>query len=303
MVLLHTSLQALIAYLPFWTIPDGHLGPLPLHPFGLLVATGIMVGHRIASKRSEKLGLDPQRFESLVFWTVATGIVLSHVFDTIAYHPEKIAENPLELLMIHHGLSSFGGFFGAGIGFLVYGRRVGLDLWKSADAIGYGLPVGWLFGRMGCATVHDHPGRPSTHWLAVNFPDTAGRQFPFPPGPRFDLGVLELMLTPILIAVVIAVGRKTERRGAVIGALATTYAFVRFPLDFFRETDANGGDVRYLGLTPGHFASVACLLIGLYCLNYARSPRGLISTPARKTAAVAATEATTDTEAKDNDAA
>ncbi len=303
-------MQALVAYLPFFTIPDGHLGPLPLHPFGVLVATGIMVGHQIATKRAQKLGLSAEKFESLVFWTVATGIVLSHVFDTIAYHPQKILENPLELIMIHHGLSSFGGFFGAAIGFIVFLRRnPDVDGWRAADAIAYGLPVGWLFGRAGCATVHDHPGRPSTHWLAVDFPVNSSRPLGFPPGPRFDLGLLELMLTPILIAVVILVARKTTKRGAVIGALATVYPFIRFPLDFFRETAENAGDVRYFGLTPGHFASVGCLAIGLYCLNHARNDKG--PPPKRepeskdkdkeKSSAKAKTDKDTDADAKASD--
>lgn len=278
-------LQALVAYLPYFTIPDGHIGPIPLHPFGVLVATGIMVGHKIATQRASALGLSEERFESLVFWTVATGIVLSHVLDAIFYHPQQVAANPLYLIQIWKGLSSFGGFFGAAIGFIVYLRRnPGVDGWRAADAIGYGLPVGWLFGRAGCATVHDHPGRPSTHWLAVDFPHTSARHLDFPPGPRFDLGVLELMLTPILILTVILVARQTTRRGAVIGALCTVYPFLRFPLDFLRETDANGGDVRYFGLTPGHFASVGCLLIGLYCLNHARNDKSppKLQDPAKK---------------------
>ena len=118
---------ALLAVIPFFSIPDGHLGPIPIHPFGLLVATGIIVGHRIATKRAAVLGLNEQRFESLVFWTVATGIVLSHVLDTIFYHPEVLLDKPWEILMIHHGLSSFGGFFGAIIGFLFYSSRHKID--------------------------------------------------------------------------------------------------------------------------------------------------------------------------------
>jgi phosphatidylglycerol:prolipoprotein diacylglycerol transferase len=280
--LIDPMLQALVAYLPYFTIPDGHIGPIPLHPFGILVATGIMVGHRIATKRAEVLGLPPEKFESLVFWTVATGIVLSHVLDAIFYHPQQVAENPLYLFKIWAGLSSFGGFFGAALGFLVFLRNhPDVDGWRAADAIAYGLPVGWLFGRAGCATVHDHPGRPSTHWLAVDFPASGVRHYEFAPGPRFDLGVLEFLLTPILIATVILVAKRTTKRGAVIGALCTTYSFLRFPLDFLRETDANGGDVRYFGFTPGHFASVICLFIGLYCLHHARNDKGLPPKPAK----------------------
>lgn len=255
--------SVLLAVLPYFTIPDGHLGPIPIHPFGVLVATGILVGHRIAMHRARVLGLNEQKFESLVFWTVATGIVLSHMLDTIFYHPEVLADRPWELFMIHHGLSSFGGFFGAAIGFAVYARRHRLDVWRSADAIAYGLPVGWLFGRAGCSVVHDHPGRLSNHFLAVAYPG----------GARFDLGILEFMLTPILIALVLWVGHRTRRPGAVVGALATVYPIIRFPLDFLRATDAEGGDVRYLGLTPGQYACVLCLGLGIWILRHtARLP-------------------------------
>jgi len=41
------------------------------------------------------------------------------------------------------------------------------------------------------------------------------------------------------------------------------YAPLRFFLDFLREVPANGGDVRYAGLTPGQYASIAFTLVGV----------------------------------------
>lgn len=279
--MLHHVSSALLAVLPYITIPDGRLGPLPIHPFGLLVATGIVVGHRMAMGRARVLGLDENRFESLVFWTVATGIVLSHMLDQIFYHPEVLRDRPWELFMIHHGLSSFGGFFGAAIGFAVYSHRHKVDVWRSADAIAYGLPVGWLFGRAGCSIVHDHPGRLSTHWAAVNYPPPhvpvdalhkfAGIFRINPAGaegmPRFDLGIAEFALTPLLIGMVLLLAAKTRRPGALVGTLATVYPIIRFPLDFLRATDPEGGDVRYFGLTPGQYACVLCLGLGIWILR------------------------------------
>ncbi len=257
-----TILQAVI---PYFSIPDGHIGPLPIHPFGLLVATGIIVGHRLAMKRAEVLGLDLEKFEKLVFWTVLTGIVLSHMLDTIFYHPQTLRENPLELIMIHHGLSSFGGFFGAGIGYFVYSRMHKVDVWRSADAIAYGLPVGWLFGRTGCTVVHDHPGAPSNSFLAMHFP--ARPQLGLPAGNYFDLGLLELMCTPVLVAAAFFVASRTKKPGAVIATIALIYPVIRFPLDYLRMPDPNGGDVRYFGFTPGQYACILCFVLGLYIVR------------------------------------
>lgn len=248
----------LLAVLPYVRVPD-HFGPI--HPFGILVAVGVAVGYRLATRRARALGLDLPRFESHVVWTVVTGFVLSHVLDTIFYHPDLLLRQPWELVMLHHGLSSFGGFVGGVVGFFAYGRRHRVDLWRSADAIAFGLPAGWLFGRMGCATVHDHPGARSSGPLAVDWPG----------GPRFDLGLLELLLVPLLIAGVALVARRTKRPGSLITTLALLYPPIRFPLDFLRAPAAEGGDVRYLGLTPGQYASAALFAVGLWLLFWKRS--------------------------------
>jgi phosphatidylglycerol:prolipoprotein diacylglycerol transferase len=241
---------SLLGVLPFVRLPEG-IGPI--HPFGVLVAIGVALGFRLASRRARALGLDLPRFESHVVWTVVTGFVLSHVLDTIAYHPEVIVRRPWELLLIYQGLSSFGGFIGGVVGFLAYARRHRVDAWRSADAIAYGLPVGWLFGRMGCASIHDHPGARSMSPLAVDWPG----------GARFDLGLLELMLVPLLIVGVALVARRTTRPGALVTTLALMYPPIRFPLDFLRASAADGGDVRYFGFTPGQYASVALFAVGL----------------------------------------
>jgi len=243
-----------VSLLPYIDIPEGHIGPLPIRPFGVLVVIGILLGSRISGGRAKLLGLDAENFSSLLFWTIASGIVISHILDTIVYYPREVLEQPWRLLMIWQGLSSFGGFIGGVVGFYYYAHKQRMDLWKSADALAYGMPFGWLFGRLGCSVVHDHPGRFSDFILAVDFPG----------GPRFDLGLLEVMLTPVVILAVLLAGRYFRRPGAIVTTLAFVYPFVRFPLDFLRAPAVDGGDIRYLGFTPGHYASVGVLVAAVY---------------------------------------
>lgn len=247
-------LPSLALILPFVQLPYS-FGPI--HPFGVLVGIGVALGFKLAMRRARELGLDLERFEKHVFWTVAIGFVASHVLDTIFYHPEVLLTRPWELLLIYQGLSSFGGFFGGAVAFVLYARRHKVDLWRSADAIAYGLPAGWFFGRMGCASIHDHPGALSTSPLAVDWPG----------GSRFDLGLLELMLVPLLIIAAQVVARRTKRPGSLITTLALLYPPIRFPLDFLRASAADGGDVRYFGWTPGQYASAGLFLFGLWMLR------------------------------------
>ena len=119
--------------------------------------------------------------------------------------------------------------------------------------------------------MHDHPGRLSSSPLAVRFPG----------GARFDLGLFEFALTPLLIAVVVLVARRTRRPGAVSASLALAYAVLRFPLDALRATDLGAAsDPRYAGLTPGQWASLALLGLAAYLLSHAWG-HPLMGEPAR----------------------
>jgi phosphatidylglycerol:prolipoprotein diacylglycerol transferase len=233
------------------------------HTFGLLVALGVLLGHQVTVSRARLLGLRSvalvDRFVLVVF---AGGFVAGHMLDTIFYHPDVLRRDPLELVMLHHGLSSFGGITGGVVAGLVYVRLHKLDPWVFTDLATYAFPFGWLLGRMGCAVVHDHPGRLTDSALGVRF---AG-------GTRFDLGLIEFALTPLLIALVVLVGRRTRRPGMVTGALAVAYALMRFPLDFLRATDLGAeSDPRYGGLTPAQWACLATVALGLFALARART--------------------------------
>jgi phosphatidylglycerol:prolipoprotein diacylglycerol transferase len=249
--------------IPYFDIATFHIAGLTFHTFGLLVALGTIAGHAVVSRRAKELGLGPpQQIDVFVLCVFVGGYFFGHVFDTLAYHPALIARNPLELFMVHHGLSSFGGVTGAFIGGLSYLYAKGLDRWAYTDLCTYAFPFGWIFGRAGCAIAHDHRGRLTDSWLAVRFPD----------GPRYDLGLIEWCFTPLFCLLVVWVGHRTRRPGAVSAAMAISYAVVRFPLDFLRATDLGPeGDVRYAGLTPGQWACFATLGFGLWALQHART--------------------------------
>ncbi len=233
--------------IPAIDIAEFRVSGVTFHTFGLLVGFGLVLGHQVTVTRARALGLGSvvlvDRFVLAIF---AGGFVAGHVLDMIFYHPEVLRRDPLEIVMLHHGLSSFGGFTGALLAGLLYVRRHKLDPWVFTDLATYAFPFGWLLGRMGCAVEHDHLGRLTDSALGVRF---AG-------GARFDLGLIEFALTPLLIALVVVVGRRTRRPGMVTGALAVAYSAMRFPLDFLRATDLGAeSDPRYGGLTPAQWGA------------------------------------------------
>jgi len=250
----------MIPYLAGGPLFEGDLpivGHVAIHWFGVLVALGVLIGDRLVVREGEKRGLDGQDLRFLNVRMVIGGFIMAHLVSVIFYFPERIKENPWVLVNIWSGLSSYGGFLGAAITYLYLSKKENIPRLPYADVVALGLAVGWIFGRMGCTTAHDHPGRLTNFFLGVKYPE----------GVRHDLGFYELLFTIVMTAVLFFHARKPRPEGRLIGLFATMYAPVRFFLDFLRATDVARPDERYAGLTPAQWACIAALGVGIWLMR------------------------------------
>ncbi len=229
--------------LPYFEQPRLSLGPITIHAFGVLVAVAMLVGMRVVHKRAAASGLEGARADRLVTWILLAGFLGAHLADRLIYFPAETWADPVSLLKVWEGLSSMGGFIGAVTGALLFFRRHGAQQrWEYLDAVAYGFPFGWIFGRLGCFLAFDHPGAPTSFFLAQTYRDGV---------VRHNLGLVEALFTIPLALAVRALGRRARPPGFFVGVLAALYAPVRFSFDFLRAVD-----VRYLGLTPGQWGSI-----------------------------------------------
>jgi phosphatidylglycerol:prolipoprotein diacylglycerol transferase len=290
--------------IPYISVPDFHIGPLPLHPFGILVATGVLVGTSVTTRRAERLGYDVVKLNSFVTWMLVSAFVLSHTLDSLFYHwqdevqrlpwsPNPFSDSmPWYLLKPWLGLSSFGGFIGAVVGIVLWKYLEIVDgklkvrprpapLFAYADLVLSVLPLGWVFGRAGCSIVHDHRGARAAAdtLLAVAYPLRPGDGSVTRLGfielvrghdPRFDLGLLEFLFTAVLVTCFAVTWSRKVRIGSYTIATALAYAPVRFAMDFLRLPDAQGGDPRYGSLTPAQWCCFALFVFGLVIIGYVR---------------------------------
>lgn len=281
--------------IPYIHVPDFELGPIPildrkipLHPFGLLVATGVIVGTWLATWRARRRGLDEGHLNSFITWMLVAGFMGGHMLDEIFYHPQELLRRPESLFFLWEGLSSFGGFTGALIGVVLWKyfyaipvletplftlhkfkrRKKPASILAFCDLILSVFPVAWIFGRGGCSVVHDHKGALVDSILSVEFPRFGpGRHAPMQlihgPELRFDLGLLEWMFTVVLALAFALTWKKRLPVGSYVVATALSYAPVRFVLDYFRLHEGAESDPRYGGFTPGQWACVALFVFGL----------------------------------------
>lgn len=260
------ALDPLIPYLPTeelvtTILPAGAFGdglppaPIAIQPFGALVAAGVYLGALLTLRQARRMSLEDAKTASFIAWVVGVGFVMGHVLEVVLYRPRTLLDDPLALLRIWQGLSSYAGFIGGVLGAVIWRARSKEPLLPYADALASAAPVGWMLGRAGCAVAHDHPGLRSNAWFAVQYPD----------GGRFDLGLYELVLTIPLAVTFLWLRRQPRAPGFFVGVLVLYYAPLRFALDFLRVRDT-----RYLELTPAQWLSIVFFLGSIGLLLRAR---------------------------------
>lgn len=242
-----------VALIPYLQLPVYDLGPIPLDPWGILVTIGFMTGLEVARARGIRLGLDVRDVVDGLVFTVLSGFVVGHLVHVFAYNPQKLAEDPWLWAKVWAGFSSFGGFLGAVIGISLFFKLIRpRSFWPHADTIMFGFPFGWLFGRLGCFSVHDHRGIKSDFFLAVDFPG----------GPRLDMGLIEAIWTLGIVLVFLALRNRPYKPGIFAVLWCWIYAPGRFVMDFFRNADLATADVRWAGLTPAQWGCIVLVLAG-----------------------------------------
>ena len=217
---------------------------------------GIIAGITFAYFLCKKYLLSGEVILDMAIWVLVGAFIMARVFYILFYNPVYFVANPVEIIKVWHGgASSLGGFVGAAASVWLFAKKRRFtfkELLPYFDIGALGLWLGWGIGRIGCFLIHDHPGTLTHFMLGVKFPA----------GARFDLGLMESILSFILFIIFYLAFKKLIRIrfGLVAGISVAAYAIARFFLDFLRATpDFPGGDVRYSALTPAQWGMLAVL--------------------------------------------
>jgi phosphatidylglycerol:prolipoprotein diacylglycerol transferase len=236
--------------LPNLSIPSLTIyGPLKIHPFGFMVATALIIGYQLGTLRARKTGLDIKIFADAGLWAIGIGFVVSHLFWVVFYNHHLIKEEPLIILMVWRGISSYGGFFGGAFGGWLYLRRKGIPPQLYLEPMLFGFVPAWVIARFGCTIAFDHPGTPTSFFLGMA--DASGVV-------RHNLGFYEALWTIVIVAVLYALKNHYPFRGFHFALVFLLYSPVRFFFDSLRV-----GDRTYLGLTPGQYFSIIVFVVGM----------------------------------------
>jgi phosphatidylglycerol:prolipoprotein diacylglycerol transferase len=210
--------------IPYYPEPDFRIGPIELHAFGLMLVAAVLLGGYIMVKRACVLKMSGHLMFSVSQWAIACGLIGADLAKFAMDYTPVIRAHPSIVFTTSFGIRSIGGVAGGLMGALICCRlrRVSwFETFRMLDIMAFAMPFAFMVGRLGCALVHDHPGIPSTSWIAVQFPD----------GPRYDLGLVEFLFLIPMSALFYLLDRKPRPAGFFLALYGVLYGGLRIWLD------------------------------------------------------------------------
>lgn len=217
------------------------IGGKALHTYGLLVATGFLVGIFWVKRESVRVGLNPQKMVDLFFYVVLVAIVGSRLYYVFVSVPHWW-EDPLVFIRFWEGgLVFYGGLIAAVVTNVWYCRKNRLPFFAVADVYAPGIALGHAFGRIGCFFAGCCYGReaPANSLFAVIFPDTKYSIAPYD-HPVYATQLFEFASELVIFLVLFLFRKRKKFDGEVFLVYIILYPVTRIFLEMFRGDKVRG---------------------------------------------------------------
>jgi len=250
-------------------IPDVlHIGPVPIHLFGIFLALAFLAAGWAAGREFERKGYDPALASSAVVWAALGGLVGARLWIVLDAWPEFVRA-PWTFLVTGGGFVFYGGLAGGAIAVTVFFWRERIPWLRGADACAPAIALGQAIGRLGCQAAGDGDwGQETTLPWGMAYP-YAVVGWDKPPGVRVHPTPLyELALYLGIFAFLWARRTRPAPDGNLFAWYLVLHGTARFAVEFLRINP-----VVALGLTAAQLTSVVLVAAGAGVLLWERAWR------------------------------
>jgi phosphatidylglycerol:prolipoprotein diacylglycerol transferase len=217
------------------------IGSLTISPYGILVAVGMFAALFTAAW----LGSRREGFERRTVWDFGITLILVALVGAKIFliFSDPYFYNDLSNIFTLDFVRSAGVFYGGFLAALAwsvwYFRHYGISGWKMADAFAPAIPLGHMFGRLGCFSAGCCHGRPTDSFLGVIFNDpNCMVEEHLLHVPIYPTQLIEAAVNLAIFAVLLVWYRRKSFDGQMILSYAMMYAVARFIIEIYR------GDTR-----------------------------------------------------------
>jgi len=237
-----------------------HLGPIPLHAYGLCLAIGVLVAVWLAEKRWGRMGHDPKDITEIAVWVVIAGVVGARLYH-LATDYELYTHDWLKAFKIWDGgLGIWGAVGGGMLAVIVLTRHRHLDTLGIMDAMAPGLVLAQAIGRWGNWFNQELFGKPTTLPWGLEI-SPAKRPAGYTQYSTFQPTFLyESLWCLAIFGILLWVERRYRLRKSQLFALyVALYTFGRFWFENMRIDPAH----HIAGLRLNAWVSIAICLVGI----------------------------------------
>lgn len=249
------------------------IGPLPITPYGILVAAGFFLGLWIASRfASRREGADPRQV-----WDFGVTLVLFSLLGAklMLIFTDPFFRDPGHLLSLDFIRSAgvfYGGFIAAILWSIYYFRKYRIPGWNWADAFAPGIAAGHVLGRIGCWTAGCCHGHATGMFWGITFHDPLCSVEPALLNmPLVPTQLIEAACNLAIFAFLAWRYGKKRFPGQIILEYVLIYAIARFAVEFGRG-DQRGWIWENQVSTSQFIAILAFLAALVYYVKRSRKP-------------------------------
>lgn len=203
--------------------------------YGLLIATGVLIGVLIAIKQAKRIGLDEETLIDFLIWVIPLSLVGARVYYVI-FEWDVYRHNPIDALNIRNGgLAIHGAIITAIIVAVIFTKIKKIDFWMIADVCAPSLILGQSIGRWGNFTNQEAHGGPTNLPWGIMIDGVKVH-------PTF---LYESIWNFLVFLFLLWYGRNKQKvRGELFLLYLILYSFIRFFIEGLRTDSLMLGSIR-----------------------------------------------------------
>ncbi|MRH42005.1 prolipoprotein diacylglyceryl transferase [Aquibacillus halophilus] len=146
------------------------LGPLSIYWYGVIIATGVFLALWLATRESNRLGLNKDVFIDLVVFAIPAAIISARIYYVIFEWENYIGGPWWSVFAIWEGgIAIHGALIGSVITAIIFTRIKKLSFWQIADIAAPSIILGQAIGRWGNFMNQEAHGRAVSEAYYNNF--------------------------------------------------------------------------------------------------------------------------------------
>jgi len=239
------------------------IGPITLRWYGLLFASGFLVGLFIVKKMFEEDNAPEEWLDKAFIYIVLGAVIGARLGHVFFYDWDYYSQYPGDIIKIWEGgLASHGGAIGIILALWIFSRLVTTRsiLW-ILDKVVVPTALAGAFIRLGNLMNSEILGKPADVAWAFVFERVD------PGTPRHPVQIYEAISYVIIFFILYRIYWKTDMRqkpGYIFGMFLALLFAARFFLEFFKSSQGGFETAFGNALSTGQLLSIPFVLIGLY---------------------------------------